>query len=1247
MIVLFAQYYQPKDLNRLDEVNECFTRNIENSQIDKVVILFEVEADMAIFKDSAKLDKLFFPKRVTYGDWLELTNSLKPGDISILANADIYFDATISYLRENAKGLFDNHIFIALTRYNLTHDGLVLSENPHWTQDSWIISRGKKPFVRGLLQETRFELGYPGCDNKIAYVMHSYGYIITNPPSKIRSVHLHAEVSRPYDSKGDKLIGLHAFVYPTDSLATPAKLEFDLLSRNAQDIAAIRVNNWINERRSYNFISDSPGNISHPDFKFKVLIAEPTIELMDKSINVDTANTINTKLNFEPHRRSTFIQKQDFDKLGANLIYRFNERFLLYFSNDNYYFLDKIWPGATAISSDVLGVFSPEKDALRFFIKGFIPTDLEVHPYEIGYQPKHKFDNLFWQFPCKTEQDAYIVHQSQQKNFEIGCKVWDVYIGLPWATFIDKETEPFALIGLITSRIRGAKNYLGNFGIQLKVHTVCQHIYWPKIMPTIKRFGVTDLWLSHKEKGVDVSMDVTLHAWALYAVNYREADRNEGFVYKPIQDRKLFASFTGAYMPHYISEVRKHLSVLKGLPGYEVVITDLWHFNKIVYNYQIAGDQAHKNAIDMSAVKTYNEMLSDSIFSLCPVGAGPNTLRLWESLAMGSIPVNLSDTYEFPDLKRLPIELNIKWEDVIVFHPEKDISTLDQKLRSIPKTKLNQMQRDGKRLFEALLKYNCIGVKVKPLPLTVGVGEQVNLQPLTVSDEIGRVVDDDNNKANLVKITLPTHVLEKFKPQQLHVLGDTASVFDGNADFIKASFHITEQWTEVLIHFDQTESVVGVIFSAELSPKEQLEVEIFNSQKDNKFNLLLPPIIIETNGAQTVNFDTSDPNFSIAMKFRMRVLKGKKARLSLAPVVATSLFSHKVKLLNACGYLKFLSETNQIRKDDLFDTEHIESGKLILELPGLVKNTPLASSFKGALFNDSALALRNYIGEPLKEGVTMYIHLMNRNENVRENSANWLAQKFDELILLDWSSEEAVATIPGIFNDPRVRVIRVINETTFIRSWAQNLASKMARYKTIFKCDSDVIFKGDFFAHHKVQKGEFFAGDWHQARDFNERHIHGETFYHIDDFMTVNGYDERILSYGQDDTNLKDRMVLAGLIKKVFSYNQIYHVPHDNALRTSNQDMVHPMVNTIYHRMFVNECSIWAANSTDSVSFNCLENEDNYVEFIVSKRIVPPSDAVLLNRSIDKVALWYADHNKFPAMTREEKIKLIWEKCVE
>ena len=100
-------------------------------------------------------------------------------------------------------------------------------------------------------------------------------------------------------------------------------------------------------------------------------------------------------------------------------------------------------------------------------------------------------------------------------------------------------------------------------------------------------------------------------------------------------------------------------------------VTDKWHLNDEVYEYQINRKLVpHEHSEEQNEkIMLYNRILSDSRYSLCPVGAGPNTLRFWESIAIGSIPVFFNNEFippffnEFVDNK----EENIEMDSVFVY----------------------------------------------------------------------------------------------------------------------------------------------------------------------------------------------------------------------------------------------------------------------------------------------------------------------------------------------------------------------------------------------------------------------------------------------------------------------------------------------------------------------------------------------------------------------------------------------------
>ena len=82
----------------------------------------------------------------------------------------------------------------------------------------------------------------------------------------------------------------------------------------------------------------------------------------------------------------------------------------------------------------------------------------------------------------------------------------------------------------------------------------------------------------------------------------------------------------------------------------------------------------------------YNNILLNSRFSLCPSGTGPNSIRFWESLACGSIPILLSDTLELP--------YHELWDNAIIRCHEKDLENIDIILEEIRSHKEDEMRQN-------------------------------------------------------------------------------------------------------------------------------------------------------------------------------------------------------------------------------------------------------------------------------------------------------------------------------------------------------------------------------------------------------------------------------------------------------------------------------------------------------------------------------------------------------------------------
>lgn len=910
------------------------------------------------------------------------------------------------------------------------------------------------------------------------------------------------------------------------------------------------------------------------------------------------------------------ISSKQFNSEGCESVKRFGSRFEVFCNGEALFFVDRFWPTVArkAYRGSAQDALALGEEAL--FAEGFLQPLQEWKPKQIASEKTHKDQLLFWQYPCRTEEDAYFVHK-ELSGPRLEGDTYQVYVGLPWATFIDRgvnqqlsgDPYPEALLLAHRKRSEALATVLRQWGRKLQVHSVCQHIFWREATARIRSAGVTDLWISHMEKGLDEEQGMWLHSWSLYAVNDRDPARRKGLYYVPIEQRPVFASFNGAHMKHYLSDVRKRMESLSALEGYQVTIKDMWHFNKVVYNFQVYGDESKKDAIATDEVQNYNTLLSHTRFSLCPVGAGPNTLRLWESLAVGAIPVVLSDMHQLPDLERLLPGEGLRWEEVVVLHPEADLEQLDARLQAIGMAERHRRQRLCRRVYEATVAMSCFG------------RSQREAEPIPLLQEL-------------------------FKPQQVQVPGHTEAAFTGVAIQVPAALALASEGPgSIVVHLDQTEQLLGFRLKRVACKLDALEISLSRYTEYNKFEELPLELVANGDDEAWLWLPQGERCWAMGLKLTAQWRKAEQAQpgaeLQLAVLSEKDAFAREARRLDRAGILKAASDRNAERQDDTFDTKHINSGLILERLPEVARPEDVVEG--NELFPPLAIPQTNLIGEPLGDGITMYVHLMNRNENVQKNLTNWLQQKFDELILLDWSSSEPVADLPGIFDDPRVRVVRVEGQSKFIRTLAQNLASRMARHSHIFKCDSDVEFKGDFFAAHLLEAGEFWVGDWHHAREENEKHLHGETFYCIEDFERVNGYDERILSYGQDDTNLKDRMALSGLAKKTINNDFLNHQEHGDLERASNQTMLHPMVRTYAHRLFVNSQPFYSKHQP-AQAFMAHSADGPLVVFDSIDLSLKTHDhgAGFEDAALNIVAGWYAGNNIFN-LSREEKIKIIWE----
>ncbi len=578
-IILFTPYYKAKHSERQEELIYCLKKNTQCDEIEKIVLI--IDDDHIPEVESNKIEIVKIAARPTYIDWVKLTEQKCQNQISILANTDIYFDESVTRIREIFAA--DPQAFVALSRYEKEASNQTLHKNPHWSQDVWAVS-GEFNLTESLKNSLRISLGVPRCDNKIAYLFAIHGAPVYNPCHHIKTVHVQESQLRYYDKYGDTtILGGTAWVYPSVIINEPSKLQIDLWTLNSSNVTGLQINK--------------------------------------------TWDSLNKKSQKEERKKS-----ETSDKEKSN-----NQKTI----------------------HNVLG-----------------------------------FDSD-WQYPAITEKYAYQMANKflTKDNFEQNV----VYFGFPWATLIDKllhsqdKTEANALIEKLSRLQDELKKYK-------KIITVCQHIRMLEFESIFDEVGITDIFWSHTTKDQNLLPSyphISLHPFPLYPVQAIDIEAKE-------TEKKYLYSFVGT-RPNksYLTDSRnKIIDSLSDDSRGLIIARNQWHYNKIVYDHQVLKKVKKADGlIDNSASEEFKQVMQQSVFALCPSGSGPNSIRLWEAIGLGAIPVVLADTYLPPGDRAL-------WDEATVICSEKleDIKALPDRLAEIQKDE-QLLQRKREALKQLWMRY--------------------------------------------------------------------------------------------------------------------------------------------------------------------------------------------------------------------------------------------------------------------------------------------------------------------------------------------------------------------------------------------------------------------------------------------------------------------------------------------------------------------------------------------------------------
>jgi len=165
----------------------------------------------------------------------------------------------------------------------------------------------------------------------------------------------------------------------------------------------------------------------------------------------------------------------------------------------------------------------------------------------------------------------------------------------------------------------------------------------------------------------------------------------------------------------------------------------------------------------------------------------------------------------------------------------------------------------------------------------------------------------------------------------------------------------------------------------------------------------------------------------------------------------------------------------------------------------------------------------------------------------------WIAlSEIDQIVIVDWDSEEDIIPFVNSINDERISVIRVPNQKYWDPGRAHNVGIRFVQTDLIFIVDCDVKINTPCFEKiNPLPNNEFYIrsdkwrGDPHRLRGLS-----GTCMFQKKMWIEINGYAENKTSYGLEDLDFYNEAVKCGYHQiKAFTADQLTHISHGYDIR--------------------------------------------------------------------------------------------------
>jgi len=258
-----------------------------------------------------------------------------------------------------------------------------------------------------------------------------------------------------------------------------------------------------------------------------------------------------------------------------------------------------------------------------------------------------------WQEPNNTEKLAFdnLIKYFMNKYIDDDIS----YYAYPWANIIEyAQQEKMELYKFVTTYIKTHKNCN-----KLSVTTFQSYKIWNYIND-FKMLDINVVFSPHAERKLshkvfleDGILILPMFLVPIITPNHKIHDQNNNAT-----NLKFMCSFLGNinYGDKPCTYLRKYMcETVKNIDNVLIETTNEWHLDNKIYGkeLQLKKYEKSKEIIQQKNEDKYFYAMNSSTYSLCPIGIGPNSFRISETIMFEKYPIIIADNLWLPEIRGL------------------------------------------------------------------------------------------------------------------------------------------------------------------------------------------------------------------------------------------------------------------------------------------------------------------------------------------------------------------------------------------------------------------------------------------------------------------------------------------------------------------------------------------------------------------------------------------------------------------